>query len=220
MVLYLRQCQLCCNVRHMPDLTTAPRRRLSKEARRAQLLASAERVFGEMGYAGTTMELIAAESGVTRPLLYEHFKSVDEIYAECVISARAELDRRLLTAALEPGEQVDRLRAGIDAYFTFVELHASGWDVLFGPSPAPNGAVGEMVRELRFDTAEQIATLFMAERPDFDPASAAAFAHAVSGAGEQLARWWRRHPDLPRSAVVDQMLAVVWTGLKQVVEEW
>src|ERR1700680_5026706 len=36
---------------------TQPRRRLSKEARRATLIAAAEAVFSEIGYSGATMEL-------------------------------------------------------------------------------------------------------------------------------------------------------------------
>ena len=50
----------------MGFVITPPRRRLSKEARRTQLIAAAEAVFAEVGYSGATMELIAAHDGVTR----------------------------------------------------------------------------------------------------------------------------------------------------------
>ena len=77
-----------------------PRRRMTKAARRKQLLAAAEAVFGEAGYHGATMELVAARSGVTRSLLYEHFASLDDLYIECVRAARAELDARFLDASI------------------------------------------------------------------------------------------------------------------------
>src|SRR4051812_26704921 len=163
------------------------RRRMSKTARRSQILANANRVFGELGYSGATMEEIAARSGVARSLLYEHFDSLDELYLECVQDAGSELTDRVTAAAIVPGGgPEDRLRAGIHAYFTFVKDHGRGWDVLFGSSPTPSAPAGKFAAEMRLRTAEQIATLFMAELPRLQPVEAYAYAHAVTGAGEQL----------------------------------
>src|SRR3954454_1520782 len=115
----------------MAATSTGPRRRISREARRSKLIAAAEAVFGEVGYAGATMELIAARGGVTRSLLYEHFTSLDDVYAECVRAARAELDARLLDASvINQGNPEQQLRAGITAYFQFVSDHGAGWEVL------------------------------------------------------------------------------------------
>lgn len=199
--------------------TDAPRRRLSKPARRAQLLATAEQVFGEHGYQGATMELIAARAGVTRPLLYEHFTSLDELYVECLRAARAELDGRFLDASvLNQGHPREQLRAGITAYFGFVRDHDAGWEVLFGGGPAPNGEIGQIAWELRFRTVDQIAALFHLAVPDVDLEETRAYAHAASGAGEQLARWWRAHPDVELEVVVERFMAVVWSGLHAFVE--
>lgn len=187
---------------------------MTKEARRSQLLANARRVFGELGYSGATMEDIAGRSGVARSLLYEHFGSLDELYLECVRDAGNELAPRLRAVATLPGGPRDRLRAGIHAYFTFVKDHATGWDVLFASSPTPSATVGKAAAELRLDTAEQIAALLIAERPDLQPGEAHAYAHAVAGAGEQLARWWRQNPDVPLETVVERMMTVVWQGLR------
>jgi AcrR family transcriptional regulator len=199
--------------------TATPRRRLSKEARRAQLITSAEHVFGERGYQGTTMELIAARSGVTRSLLYEHFASLDEVYVACLHTARAELDARFVDASvLNQGNPRDQLRAGIRAYFGFVRDHGARWEVLFGGGPAPNGEIGRVAWELRFRTVEQIAALFHVAVPDVAMDETLAYAHAVSGAGEQLARWWREHPEVELDIVVERLMAVVWDGLRGFVE--
>lgn len=199
--------------------TTGPRRRLSKDVRRTQLVASAEHVFGEHGYQGATMELIAARSGVTRPLLYEHFASLDEVYLACLHAAREELDAHFLDASvLNEGNPRDQLRAGITAYFEFVRDHGSSWEVLFGGGPAPNGELGRIARELRVRTVDQIAALFHIAVPDVDLDETRAYAHAVSGAGEELARWWRENPHIALETVVDRFMAVAWTGLREFVE--
>jgi AcrR family transcriptional regulator len=180
-----------------------------------KLIAAAEAVFGEVGYAGATMELIAARGGVTRSLLYEHFTSLDDVYAECVRAARAELDARLLDASvINQGNPEQQLRAGITAYFQFVCDHGAGWEVLAGTAALPAGPIGELAAELRFRSAEQVAALFMQVAPHIDPDEARAGAHIVSGGGEQLARWWRRNPRVPIETVVEHLMTVVWPGLQ------
>src|SRR5207302_7786136 len=141
------------------------------------LLAAAEAVFGELGYQGATMELVAARAGVARSLLYEHFTSLDDLYVECVRAARAELDARFLDASiLNQGHPRDQLRAGITAYFQFVSEHGRSWDVLSGTGALPAGTIGELAAELRFRTADQIAALFTLAVPELAPAEANSYA--------------------------------------------
>jgi AcrR family transcriptional regulator len=194
--------------------SAAPRRRLAKAARRAQLLAAAEAVFGEHGFHGATMELVAVRAGVTRSLLYEHFSSLDDLYLETVRAARAELDARFVDASiLNEGSPRDQLRAGLRAYFRFVAEHGRSWDVLSGSVALPPGPLGDVTAELRFRTADQIAALFNLAVPGHPIDDVRAYAHAVSGAGEQLARWWRKNPGVPIETVVDHAMQVCWSGI-------
>jgi AcrR family transcriptional regulator len=192
---------------------------MTKADRRSQLLANARRVFGELGYSGATMEEIAARSGVARSLLYEHFDSLDELYLECMHNARSELAGHVMAAAIVPGGPEDRLRAGIHAYLTFVKNEGRGWDVLFASGPTPGAPAGKFAPEVRLSTAEQIAALLTAELPRLPPSDAHAYAHAITGAGEQLARWWRYNPDVPIDTVVERMMTIVWRGMQGVVDE-
>jgi AcrR family transcriptional regulator len=198
----------------MPPTTTEPRRRLSKEARRANLIAAAEAVFSEVGYSGATMELVAAHDGVTRSLLYEHFASIDEIYVECHRTAREEMQERLLDAAVLAGSGLeDQLRAGLGAYFGYFDERPRRFDLLYGPGGA-GGRLAEETAELRFMTAERLAVLFSAAAPKIPKDDAVAAAHIISGAAEQLARWWRRNPDVAIATVVDWVMTAIWPGLQ------
>lgn len=190
------------------------RRRLSKEARRAQLIAAAEAVFSEVGYSGATMELIAARDGVARSLLYEHFASIDELYLECHRTAREEMQQRVFEAVAGAGGGVeDQLRAGLLAYFTYFGGRPQRFELLYGPGGA-GGPLARQTAELRFMTAEQIATLFIAAAPHVARYEAVGAAHIVSGAAEQLARWWHRNPDIALQTVVDGIMTVIWPGLQ------
>jgi AcrR family transcriptional regulator len=193
---------------------TQPRRRLSKEARRAKLIAAAEAVFSEVGYSGATMELVAAHDGVTRSLLYEHFASIDEIYVECHRTAREEMQDRVLDAAVLVGPDLqDQLRAGLGAYFGYFDERPQRFDLLYGPGGA-GGRLAEETAELRFMTAERIAVLFIAAAPRIPKDDAVAAAHIISGAAEQLARWWRRNPDASIATLVDWVMTAIWPGLQ------
>lgn len=196
-----------------------PRRRLAPEVRRAQLLAVAERVFAERGYQGTAVEDIAAAAGVTRTLIYKYFADKDAIYLECLRAARDELDTALVTAAGGAATPEDQLRAGLRAYFRFVRDRGSTWDVLFGGGAAVAGGVVEAAAELRYATAEAIAVLVRAAAPHVDDESASAYAHAISGAAEQLAKWWRRHPEVAVDVLVERMMDALWTGLRAIADE-
>ncbi len=52
--------------------------------RRAQLLELATRVFTERGYQATSMDDIARAAGVTKPVLYQHFSSKEDLYGEVI----------------------------------------------------------------------------------------------------------------------------------------
>src|SRR5215470_3371981 len=50
------------------------------EGARAAILAAAERVFAQAGLAGARTEVIAAEAGVNKALLFYYFKSKEKLY--------------------------------------------------------------------------------------------------------------------------------------------
>src|SRR5690606_5605344 len=63
-----------------------PAQRMRRAERREQILAAATRAFARAGFAATSLDDIAAETGVTRVILYRHFESKTDLY-------RAVLDR-------------------------------------------------------------------------------------------------------------------------------
>jgi AcrR family transcriptional regulator len=58
----------------------APTGPLPRAARQEAILRGAARAFARTGYAGTSMEDIAAASGITKLIVYRHFDSKEELY--------------------------------------------------------------------------------------------------------------------------------------------
>ena len=53
---------------------------LPRAARQEAILRGAARAFARAGYAGTSMEDIAAASGITKLIVYRHFEGKEELY--------------------------------------------------------------------------------------------------------------------------------------------
>lgn len=197
--------------RAVPPMAAA---RLPRADRRRQLIDVALDSFARKGYQGTTIEDIAAAAGVTRPIVYNCFGSKDGIYLTCLSEARQQLEQRILQAVAAAGDARGRVEAGIDAYFRFVAEQADAWDVLFGGGAAIAGTAERTARELRFRTVDQIAALLQRELPATSPAELNVLAHAVSGAAEQVAKWWRSNPKTARAVVVQRVMRLLWGGLE------
>jgi len=93
-----------------PRLTRAEQRERTRDA----LLDAAGRVFVQRGFAGASVEAIAAEAGFTRGAFYSNFASKEELFAELLQRrafdayrdiARASAERPGLMPAREVGER-------------------------------------------------------------------------------------------------------------------
>lgn len=187
--------------------------RLPRAEREQQLLDVALKCFIAHGYQGTAVEDIAAAAGITRPVIYNLFGSKDGIYLACLARARAELDRELDAAAGEATAQA-RLRAGIEGYFRFVERNRESWQLLFAGGIAVAGPAAEEAQRLRFATVERIVALLGIDLAGLPRRRLQSYAHALSGAGEQLAKWWMTQPRIRRGELVDSLMRLAWDGLQ------
>lgn len=73
------------------DKPSRPRgrpRALSEETRRDQIIESAFNVFLELGYAGTTTDIVAARCGISKRTLYEVFSSKTALFQAVIIAHR------------------------------------------------------------------------------------------------------------------------------------
>lgn len=64
--------------------TLKPKRIPRGEKRREEIAAVAARVFLELGFAETTMQIVASRAGASKETLYRHFGSKEALFAEIV----------------------------------------------------------------------------------------------------------------------------------------
>ena len=93
------------------------RQRIGRTERRRQLLDAAETAFASQPYESVRMDTVAREAGVSRALLYQHFASKRDLFAD-VYRRAAE---RLLEATVLDGTRplLEQVADGIDAHIDY-----------------------------------------------------------------------------------------------------
>src|SRR6188508_1629097 len=137
--------------------------RLPAARRREQLLDVALEVFGEQGFHPASMNDVAEAAGVTKPVLYQHFRSKRDLYREVLTEVGDQLldaITKATTAAQSPHEQVV---LGFIAYFRWDEANEAAFRVLFGGGTRRDEEFAAQVAEVEGAIAEAIATLIDVE---------------------------------------------------------
>ncbi len=102
--------------------------RLDVDERKRQLLALGTALFGSRPYDEVSIDEVARTAGISKGLLYYYFPTKRDFYVATVREAATELLDRTKTPP-QMG-QLDRLRAGIDAFFDYVTDHGTAYENL------------------------------------------------------------------------------------------
>ena len=176
--------------------------RVPRDLRRRQVVEVASALFAEAGFAGASMDELARRVGVSKPVIYDLVGSKEELFTVVTDRFAKELGDRVLLAVT--GGDLDdrrRLEAGATAFFEFVAEREGAWAAL---GVAGAGPPAQGLDEVRRRQAELVTALLAewfrrgAERTGRDApdgATVEALAHALNGAFEAVAIWWRTHRD-------------------------
>jgi AcrR family transcriptional regulator len=187
--------------------------RLPAARRRQQLLGVALQVFGERGFHPASMNEVAEAAGVTKPVLYQHFRSKRDLYREVLTDVGAQLldaITKATTAATSPHEQVE---LGFIAYFRWVAANEAAFRVLFGGGTRRDEEFAAQVAKVESAIAEAIATLIDVE--GLDAPQRRQLAHGLVGLAEGTSRLWMAEgADQPPEALARLVADLAWRGLR------
>jgi len=179
--------------------------------RRQQLLDVALGVFARNGYHETSMNALASEAGVTKPVLYQHFESKHELFAQVLQQTGDRLHAAIAETTGGVDSPHDRVEAGFLAFFRFFDDCPDAFSVLYSSSL---GSVPEFKREARRVQDTFIAMLARLVRTDVED-DARALAAGVNGISEGMVRYWMHEG---RKHTADEMaeltVRLAWGGLE------
>ncbi|NIY68294.1 TetR/AcrR family transcriptional regulator [Streptomyces malaysiensis] len=140
-------------------------RRLSVEARRAELLTAALGLFAHRVPEDVSLDDVAAAAGASRPLVYRYFPGgKQQLYEAALRSAADELER----CFEEPrsGPLSGRLSRVLDRYLAFVDEHDAGFSALLqSGSVVETSRTNAIVDEVRRTAAEEILLHLAVKEP-------------------------------------------------------
>src|SRR6201994_1448915 len=146
-------------------MDAAVRSRLSRSDRMEQTLGVAHELFAERGYADVTMDEIATEVGVTKPLLYNYFGNKERLYIACMERAGDSLTKTVGEAVTGTASPGDALGAGVRAFFAFLDSDRSAWAVLFDETLPVGGEVADRVAAYRGQIVALVSESLLAQVP-------------------------------------------------------
>src|SRR6187549_3063474 len=114
-------------------MTEAPARgvRLSRSARRAQLLVAARDVFAAQGYHAAAMDDIAERAGVSKPVLYQHFPGKLELYLALLDQSCDTIIEACNDALAATDDNKQRVTATMHVFYNYVASAQGAFRLVF-----------------------------------------------------------------------------------------
>ena len=187
---------------------------MTGKERRQQLLDIGRRLFAERGLDGTSIEEIAAQAGVSKPVVYEHFGGKEGLYAVVV---DREVDRFLTMATrlLEGEDTREKFEAAAVELLRYIEENTDGFRILVRDSPpgSGSGTFGSLISDIASQVEYILADVFKAR--GYDPRHAPMYAQMLVGMVAFTGQWWldARKPKLEEVAA--HLVNMAWNGLSR-----
>jgi AcrR family transcriptional regulator len=184
-----------------------------REARRAQLLEDAIEAIREIG-PGVTMEQLARRGGVTKPILYRHFRDRDGLVSAIGDRFSAQLLESVQSALTTEAEPRALLEGTVDAYLAFIEQDPALYRFLL--QQVANPATGLVQINPLVDTISRQVALVIGEQlreRGLDSGGAVPWAYGIVGMVHQAGDWWLDDRTMPRERVTGYLTTLLWGGL-------
>ena len=194
-------------------------RHSATERRRKELLEAAERVVLRDG-PGASMNAIAAEAGITKPILYRLFGDKGGLYRALAVRHTNALLVALRAALDSPNGHRERVEATLDTYLAAIEARPQVYRFLMHPAEEGAGSergfdVGQHSAPLMRRLGEELATV-ITEQVDLGPDGdglARVWGHGIVGMMHAAGDWWLREQSLPREVLVRHLTDLLWGRL-------
>jgi AcrR family transcriptional regulator len=186
-----------------------------EEPRREQLLNAADRVVRRDG-PGASMNAIAAEAGITKPILYRHFGDRSGLFQALTDRHTAGLLTAVRAALAEPLERRERVEHVLDTYLAGIESRPQIYRLLTHPETGdPNGVGAALAPALR-QIAEEITRAVTAQvdlGKEDGPLFSEAWGRAITGMVLAAGDWWLESKPCPRARMVQALADLLWGRL-------
>lgn len=158
------------------------------------------------------MDTIAEAAGVSKPVLYQHFASKQDLYLALIDTSAASLDESLGTALDSTTDPHEKVRATFRAYFDFVVSHREEFVILFN-SDVYEARAQQKIRDLRSRSASRIVKALMSFS-NLEEDQAVLLCRALIGTAEVIVKQIEARDDIEVESAVSLLTQMCWGGLQ------
>lgn len=169
------------------------------------------------------MDEIAAEAGITKPILYSHFGDKAGLIRALAGRVAGQLNRTVSQALTGSGEPREVVASTIEAFCTFIENEPELYRFLVQTAKHESDASGP---RLMSDIGSQIAVTLGSglRRAGADSGAAEPWAFAIVGMTFAGAGWWLERRSMSKDDLVGYLSQLLWSGLSGAglgrLEQW
>jgi AcrR family transcriptional regulator len=165
------------------------------------------------------MDEVAKEAGVTKPILYDHFNSKEELYIALLDADAQTLEDRVRAALAASTGNRERIRQSFQAYFDFVDEHAAGFKLFVQETMGADDVFRSKVQGVRDRIRAEVSDLIVREsRGRVDREDSDTVALALVGMVETVARRDPGGLKESRRRAVDTLVRLAWRGITRLTE--
>jgi AcrR family transcriptional regulator len=192
--------------RHERDARLAARREALLDAAAAAITADGP---------GVTMTRMAAEAGVTKPVLYRYFGDRAGLYEAIASRYAAGLLAELRDALGRDDSPRRLLEAGVDAYLAYVERQPELYRFLTQRLPGEEPRGQRLVTGFTHRVAAEVAALLHENlrAVGVDSRGAELLGFGITGMVQVAADLWLDRQAMPRARAVQYLAGALWWGL-------
>jgi AcrR family transcriptional regulator len=181
---------------------------------------AARELFAHRGYAGASMDEIARASGISAPILYDHFDSKLDLHRRLLERTRDELLDMWRTALAADLPIAELVAHAFDSWARYVEGNPYAARMFFRETTGDPDAV-TVHRRVQGEAQRALGALLGTMQPG-DPRELEMAAEVMRSGLTGLAIWWLDHPEVEREQIVATAMNSVWIGFERTLggERW
>jgi AcrR family transcriptional regulator len=193
-----------------PGRPRGPRR--DPDERRTELLDAAERAIRRIG-PHASMDELAAEAGITKPILYSHFGDKAGLVRALSVRVATQLNEAILAELSRPTSKDPKevVRSTIAAFCTFIDQEPALYRFLIQAAMHTSRPPKRLASDISNSIAVSLGSSL--RRAGADSGAAELWAFAIVGMTFAGAGWWLERRSMSKDDLVDYLTQLLWSGL-------
>lgn len=189
-------------------------RRRARDQKREAVLRMAVKMFLDEGYHRTTLTEVATRLNITKPALYNYFRSKEDILLECYRLGREMFATSIASIERQDGNGLEKLRELIRAYAHVITTDFGMCLIRLDDRELGNEARADVRRaKRRFDAAFRGQISSGIADGSIQPCDPKLTTFIITGSLNSIGSWYRPDGELSVDAIADEFVVRLTEGL-------